>query len=523
MLAEKRFERLGYREAKHNRDTWHEIGKHHRVALARQVGREIECLKGRGWSVQQEQRLLGAAGGPANPEALRADAGVGVFLVATGALLLAASYYFLVVTLEPFRLNHTRLQIISGAVAVLTAVLTHLFFRSHHERKMVVFSACATGLVMLFTALTLLAIIRANLFGLMVGASSGSSHGSLAPASGLEASVQAFYSGAVRLLRFVLPLLAFVLDLGAGIALHEGLERILSPALLRSIKERKLHRRLAVVHARIEYLQSLPEIFDAKYTAGGLKGESHTQDRDRQLAAWIPIVLGILFLLIVLASRSFASTGDEAKLDSLIILLDLSNSTNAKVANDVEEFSENRSAVERLLAKYGEPGTAVTVIGITGQSWAKPLLLLQSRVDNDPGYFGEKLEGSRRRLVSDWRRISEKLHPSYPHTDILGALMLAGQVLGAQHPRHPVLAVLSDMRQSTEEMDVEKSNRFDVASTIEHVRRVGMIAPLKGVSVHVLGCEGVGRPVSYWNNLKEFWEGYFKETGASVVQYTNLR
>ena len=50
-----------------------------------------------------------------------------------------------------------------------------------------------------------------------------------------------------------------------------------------------------------------------------------------------------------------------------------------------------------------------------------------------------------------------------------------------------------------------------------------LLPDLRGVEVYVMGVDGAGKDIAYWQALRDFWSTYFKKTGASLKTYTVLR
>ena len=46
---------------------------------------------------------------------------------------------------------------------------------------------------------------------------------------------------------------------------------------------------------------------------------------------------------------------------------------------------------------------------------------------------------------------------------------------------------------------------------------------LRAVEVHVLGVDGAGKDIAYWQASRDFWAAYFKKAGANLKTYTVLR
>jgi hypothetical protein len=333
----------------------------------------------------------------------------------------------------------------------------------------------------------------------------------------------AFYQHALRLLKVVLPVLTFVLDLGAGLAFHEGIGRALSPDSLRYRKLQRTEKRIQVVHSNLQAYQVLPEIFDANYVAGGIVGENHSEHPERRMALWIPVVLGLVFFLVVGACEAFGQENRPAQNDLLIVALDLTKSSETVTFDGSSEFNKNRAAMEEIVKRLAEPGMRIVVLGITGRSWSRPAIVAETVIDPDPGFFGERLEASRRSLVANLRKKTSSLMPTATESDVLGAALLASQIVELCKPRSPLIVFLSDMRQSGKGVDLEHAPRIETERELKRARELGLVANLNGASVYVLGANSSGRTVLYWQSLRRFWEEYFRAAGADLRAFTSLR
>jgi hypothetical protein len=106
------------------------------------------------------------------------------------------------------------------------------------------------------------------------------------------------------------------------------------------------------------------------------------------------IVIG---LALFTSGRLFAAE----RLD-LVILLDLSQSVTVKDHANTEEFKKNVNSVTGVLATL-PAGSRVAVFGITGDSFGTPYPLLRAQLDNDEGYFKERLAKGHAELVRKCR------------------------------------------------------------------------------------------------------------------------
>ena len=121
-----------------------------------------------------------------------------------------------------------------------------------------------------------------------------------------------------------------------------------------------------------------------------------------------------------------------------------------------------------------------------------------------------------------WQQRTLQLAPRSKQTDLLRAVTVASQLFqrdGCQN----ILIILSDMRHYTAALDLERPNSIVVASAMAAVEKRRLIPDLKNVEVYVLGADGAGKPIGYWQGLRDFWQAYFKKAGANVRSYTILR
>lgn len=48
----------------------------------------------------------------------------------------------------------------------------------------------------------------------------------------------------------------------------------------------------------------------------------------------------------------------------------------------------------------------------------------------------------------------------------------------------------------------------------------GLVVPLRGYRVYVVGASPAGLTPEAWNTLRTFWTLYFREAGAELVSYS---
>jgi hypothetical protein len=165
----------------------------------------------------------------------------------------------------------------------------------------------------------------------------------------------------------------------------------------------------------------------------------------------------------------------------------------------------------------------VTVIGITDRSFAQPYVLLSAHLDGNEGYFKERINNAHQQLLTTWQKRSQSLVENFSQTDLLGAIVMSSQVFEPKEGHRNVLVILSDMRHETRTLNFAKLSIVPADATMRRVEREHLVASLKGVEVYVLGVDGAGKSVTYWDSLRAFWLAYFGKAGAKVRAYSMLR
>lgn len=228
-----------------------------------------------------------------------------------------------------------------------------------------------------------------------------------------------------------------------------------------------------------------------------------------------------------------------------VILIDLSQSARSV-------FPQYKSGVRQLLEQTQlYIGDSVTVLGITGDSFGHPIILLQDYVHStlrpkdleleDCSRFGKDsfafkscaaLNGERNakwevkwqkhftlereRLLSKWSE--KKMAPSSSSTDILGALKYAEQIF-VTWKGEKELIIFSDMRHNTRGLDVSKNSKLD-SKFLDEVKRRELLPMLKEVSVIVRGVHTENTDPVYFGKLERFWKRLFRESGASLEEFS---
>jgi hypothetical protein len=331
------------------------------------------------------------------------------------------------------------------------------------------------------------------------------------------AAENTFYDRTVGLLRLVMAFLAFAIEIGAGIALYEAGQWL----SFTGEDATALRRELASVRERM--IAHGHEVW-ALENAGAAFEHEFWRDFYRSLlngvkrGALQKLLLFSLSLGILAHGETYAADRTD-----LVILLDLSQSVAVKGQGSKTEFEKNVASITSILAAL-PAGAKVTVIGITDDSFATPYIILSAELSSDEGYFKERLAKGHAALTHTWQDRSGRLAPSFAKTDILGALLVASEEFHALPSGHrKVLLVLSDMKQASRALNLERQSLVHTPSAMHQVANDRMLADLRGVEVYVEGVDAAGESVGYWESLQDFWRAYFVQAGATVARYSALR
>lgn len=428
-------------------------------------------------------------------------------------VLTLAVFVFSLLTFDPFRVGWKGYLYCLG-IAIVTPFLLEQFLEKWNAERL--FKGLATiACVSALTSLVLLAVIRGDLFAEQMK--------NTAPvivfddAQPQPQPQNNFYDATVVLLRLVMALLAVAMELGAGLALHEawriGSDSSEDWEKLRGRLGEVRQRMLAITH-EITMLQNEARVFAARFWRNFYRAMLTHSVR----SAMIKLLAVLLTVLVFAHGRAVAQNHT-----TLVIAVDLTQSVAVAGPDSKTEFQKNIDAVTKLLAQV-PADSRVTVIGITDMSLAQPDILLSATIPDDAGYFGQRLAAARSELVRAWIARSARLMPAFRQTDIIGALFLAGQIFNQEgRVGAKTLVVFSDMRQQTRQLDLESPSIVSSFDQIRKERTKNGIAKLGEVHVLVLGVDGAGRPLSYWQSLRKFWSEYFRASGASLESYTVLR
>lgn len=425
-------------------------------------------------------------------------------------VLAVAGFAFTQLTLAPFRLGLVT-WLISVGVAVLAPFLIDRVLSWNEVLVKVLTAVAAIGAI---ASGMLLAEIRGSLFVQQMQQNEAQAV-VIDDATPEPAPENNFYQSSTATLTMAMLLLAFSMEIGAGIALHEAARSW--PDTSEDWKARR--NELAAIQLRLSQIARLaimlrnePEIFATRFWRDFYRSLLSNAAR----SAMTKLLLLVLAVSPLVVRQAHA----EDRLN-MVVAIDLTQSVATTGTDGKSEFQKNIDGVTRLLSQI-PAGSRVTVIGITDHSFAQPYILLSAHVPSDAGYFGERLNAAQIQLVKAWKQRTARLDPRFPRTDILGALQLVSQMF-AQQPDagRKRLVIFSDMRQNTPELNLESTKIVPSFSSVRN--RCGEIPSLHNIQVHVLGADGAGKSSAYWQSLQLFWKEYVRHAGAVLQAYSLLR
>lgn len=101
-------------------------------------------------------------------------------------------------------------------------------------------------------------------------------------------------------------------------------------------------------------------------------------------------------------------------------------------------------------------------------------------------------------------------------TDILGAIGFSYNVIKKYNQPRKILVILSDMREDSRNynFDNEVLDEKRIKAIIEQEKKRKNLPDLSGLKIYIAGANATNQ--TKYNEIKNFWIEYFKETGASL-------
>jgi len=464
---------------------------------------------------EEDDRLgeqLRLASPPGNKRSRRINAWFAGIVV---LVLTVAEFFFSLLAFNPFRFGWKSYLYCIG-IAIVSPFCIEKCLQEWNCRRLLKSLAAVAGIAAV-TSLVSLALVRGDLFAQEF-------KDVQAQAIVIDGSQPApqnsdnFYGETIPVLQLAMAFLALAMALGSGLALHDVKRcAIDSETDADSLAQRRraVRQQMASLCARRIDLSNEGVIFEAR-----VQRDFHrsllTHAVRKSLAKMLVVAVCVL-LPALRAVRACLQPLD------LVVAIDLSASVASRGPDGKTDFAKNVAAITQLLGTV-PAGSCVTVIGVTGASFAEPDILLAANISADPGYFGERLVAAHRQLVGAWQARAAHLAPNARRTDILGALLVAGQLFEeTPDSRRKVLVIYSDMRQDTRELDLEKSGAVASRIGLQKAPKSVSLADIRGTHVYVLGADAYGESPATWEALRRFWKTYFQTAGADLEKYSVLR
>ena len=279
---------------------------------------------------------------------------------------------------------------------------------------------------------------------------------------------------------------------------------------------KKTARDLRRLEQRSNELLSSVEIAKKRCMAGILRGKHVHRKRCVPYHQALPILLVVLFLAL---SPVFAQTIHRHE----GALIDVSGSIGKGGTND-DLFREYLFSVKKLLLTE-PPNSRVWVSVITTESFGSVRSLVKGWTPDAQGVFTDDLDRARHQLAANFEAKSAGLTPTAAGTDIIGALWQLKALLESGSNGHSdtvskTIWIFSDMMNESANFNMPALLPAGPEKTVERARANGLMVPLAGYRVYVVGASPAGLSPQMWNVLRTFWTLYFRKAGAELVSYS---
>lgn len=215
-----------------------------------------------------------------------------------------------------------------------------------------------------------------------------------------------------------------------------------------------------------------------------------------------------------------ASSSVVAPAKQYIVGIDISNSRTSS------QLNEERQVIEGLIARM-EPGDRIILVetyraGIdSAGQWQDSI-----PAERTPG----TLTGRDRRNVEEFRAVANQMAGTFfdasaagkaTSTDLFHTLNRAADYVREANGRRTTLLLLSDMLQSTPEVNMEQPGGVPSNAWIDQLKAERRLPDLRDVCVFVAGADATTRAGA---RVRDFWQHYFEATGASLrpESYRNM-
>lgn len=245
--------------------------------------------------------------------------------------------------------------------------------------------------------------------------------------------------------------------------------------------------------------------------AGILSAQAVRNRRRPSYHQFLPLVLIGFCLSLSPVVRAQSTHRAEA------ILIDVSGTIGR--GGNPELLTKYLAGTKQLLLTE-PPESRVWVSVITTDSFGDTQPLLKGWTPASQGIFTDDLVRSRHELAATFEKRGAGLRAISAGTDIFGALWQAKDVLDSQPADQKEIWIFSDMMNETSAFPMRALLPRGTEGMVTQAESTGLVVPLKGYRVHVLGASFQGLNADSWNVMKLFWSLYFRKAGAMLVTYT---
>jgi len=279
---------------------------------------------------------------------------------------------------------------------------------------------------------------------------------------------------------------------------------------------KKTAQDLGSLEERSNELLSSIEIAKKRCMAGILRAKYMKRKRCVPYHQVLPILL--LIVLCLAASPIFAQTITRHE----GILIDVSGSIGKGGANE-QLFREYLLSVKKLL-RTEPPNSRIWVSVITTESFGSVRTLLKGWTPDAQGVFTDDLDHARHQLVVGFKTKSAGLSPTAAGTDIIGGLWQLKTSLESGSKGTSDISktiwIFSDMMNESASFNMPALLATGPKQMIDRAKSDGLIVPLSGYRVYVVGASPARLSPQTWYALRSFWMQYFRVAGAEVMSYS---
>lgn len=433
------------------------------------------------------------------------------------SLFFAGGVFSTMITLSPFGFGWS-VWPMSVAIAALLAFMTGRALELWGGNKFVYAALIVIGFLGSLGVVVVLGALRADIFAMhFMKIITGGSLSDMSSTSAISAGKN-FYEAAIPWLKFLMMLVGPIMEVATGIALHKARALNVAAAERAERARRELlevEEEMSIIMGKIHLLRADAEVFEATFKRNFILGLYDGVKRNGLIR------LGAI-LLLLLSFAPVVWAGEQPL--NVVVAIDLSQSVAVSGYDGKTDFKKNLDAAAQLVFELPK-GSRYRIVGITDQSFSRPFLLLDRTLPDTSGdlEFLDQVVLAKDQIAAEVRRLRDSLQPKFPLTDIFGAILVGADLLGQGKHDRKVLILLSDMRHSTREIDLERPGRIDVPSALARVKRLGLIADLRGIEIYALGVDAAGKQVAYWQSLRRFWTEYSGLTKGELKVFAQNR